>query len=153
MEEDNLRTQLAHVRAWLLDTGPIVARIDESDPAHREVTFAIDRAPGALFTTSAVITEAMFFASATPEGPASLLQFLELSGTQIYDACQPLELMAEVNLMRKYVDNPMDFADASLVHLAAVLQVYSILTIDRRGFSVFRTATGKRFRLVLDEPA
>jgi predicted nucleic acid-binding protein len=43
----------------------------------------------------------------------------------------------------------MDFADATLVLLAERLGVFDVLTLDRRGFGVFRSAQGKRFTLVL----
>jgi predicted nucleic acid-binding protein len=42
----------------------------------------------------------------------------------------------------------MDYADASLVALADALGSAEIFSTDRRGFSVYRSATGKRFRLV-----
>ena len=52
--------------------------------------------------------------------------------------------------MEKYADTPMDFADATLVLLAEALGQSEILTLDRRGFSVFRTRRGRPFRRVLD---
>jgi predicted nucleic acid-binding protein len=52
--------------------------------------------------------------------------------------------------MAKYADTPMDFADATLIGAADDLGVVDIATLDRRGFSTYRTSTGKRFRLVLD---
>jgi predicted nucleic acid-binding protein len=50
-------------------------------------------------------------------------------------------------LMDKYADQPMDFADATLVVLAERLRVTSIFTIDR-DFRVYR-AGRKAFRWVL----
>jgi predicted nucleic acid-binding protein len=44
----------------------------------------------------------------------------------------------------------MDFADATLVLLAEALGQHEILTLDRRGFSVFRTRRGRPFRRPLD---
>jgi predicted nucleic acid-binding protein len=44
----------------------------------------------------------------------------------------------------------MDFADATLVLVADVLEVTDIFTLDRRGFSTFRTSEGKPFNLVMD---
>jgi predicted nucleic acid-binding protein len=44
----------------------------------------------------------------------------------------------------------MDFADATLVLLAEALGVRDILTLDRRGFSTYRTRPRGGFRLVLD---
>jgi hypothetical protein len=52
--------------------------------------------------------------------------------------------------MEKYDDTPMDFADATLVLLAEALQVRDVLTLDRRGFSTYRTTKRHAFRLVLD---
>jgi hypothetical protein len=53
-------------------------------------------------------------------------------------------------LMERYADTPMDFADATLVLLAEALGVFDVLALDRRGFSTYRTAGGRPFRLVLD---
>ncbi len=47
-------------------------------------------------------------------------------------------------------DIPMDYADATLVLLADGLEVWEILTLDRRGFSTYRTKGRRAFRLVLD---
>jgi len=60
------------MRAWLLDTGPIVAYLVSGDPAHGEVVDRLDRYSGQLLTTSAVITEAMHFVAANPAGPELL---------------------------------------------------------------------------------
>jgi predicted nucleic acid-binding protein len=43
----------------------------------------------------------------------------------------------------------MDFADATLVLLAEAIGILDILTLDRRGFSTYRTAKGKKFHLIL----
>jgi hypothetical protein len=50
--------------------------------------------------------------------------------------------------MEKYRDTPMDFADATLVIAADRVGVTDILTLDRRGFSTYRTAKRKPFRIV-----
>ena len=52
--------------------------------------------------------------------------------------------------MEKYADLPMDYPDATLVLLAERLEVFDVLTLDRRGFKVYRSTKGKRFALVLD---
>ena len=53
--------------------------------------------------------------------------------------------------MEKYRDIPMDYADATLILLAERLEVFDLLTLDRRGFSVFRSSRRKPFSLVLDQ--
>jgi hypothetical protein len=53
--------------------------------------------------------------------------------------------------MQKFATVPMDFADATLVLLADALSVRDVLTLDRRGFRVFRDLRRRPFRLVLDK--
>jgi predicted nucleic acid-binding protein len=69
---------------------------------------------------------------------------------RIYDLSQPTELHAAAELMERFSDTPMDYADASLVLLAEALAVRDILTLDRRGFSTYRTWRRHAFSLVLD---
>jgi predicted nucleic acid-binding protein len=138
------------VKARLLDTGPLVAYLDPQDPAHTEVTARLDRFTGELFTTSAVITEVTFFAAPRAGGPQLLADFLVATGTTVFDFTQPSRLAEAAELMQKYADLPMDFADATLILLAEQADILEILTLDRRGFTTYRTRDGKPFHLVLD---
>ena len=138
------------MRRCLLDTGPLVAYLDARDPEHEVVAAWLDGYSGQLLTTSAVITEAMHFISASREGPELLAEFVDLTETRVFDCAQPAQLRNAVALMQKYADAPMDFADASLVLLGEKAGVRDILTLDRCGFSTYRMSKGKAFRLVLD---
>lgn len=135
---------------WLLDTGPLVAYLDGEDPAHPEVVSILDPFSGQLVTTSAVMTEAMHFVSDAPRGPRHLAELVTGAPIAIYDLTRPPDLQSAVPLMEKYSDTPMDFADATLVLLSEALECRDILTLDRRGFSAYRTREGGSFRLVLD---
>jgi predicted nucleic acid-binding protein len=138
------------VKVWLLDTGPLVAYLDRRDAAHATVAACLDTFTGRLITTSAVITEAMHFVMESSEGPNALASFAHSVGLLVYECAHPLQLKEAVRLMHKYSDTPMDFADATLVMLADELGTKEILTLDRRGFSAYRTLHGKGFNLVLD---
>ena len=138
------------MKTWLLDTGPLVAYLDAGERGHEEVAAHLDDFSGRLATTGAVITEAMYFVSGSKEGSRLLAEFTATSGAQVYDLCQPSELLEAALLMEKYADTPMDFADATLVLLAEALGVRDVLTLDRRGFSTYRTRRRRSFRLVLD---
>jgi len=140
------------LRAWLLDTGPLVAYLDASESDHLEVSARLDAFAGQLFTTSAVITEAMHLVAAVRRGPTLLAKFVAQSGIQVLDFSGADELAEAARRMEKYADLPMDYADATLVLLAERLGIYEVLTLDRRGFSVFRSSKGKRFSMVLDQP-
>ena len=150
MEKAAAGAELASVKTWLLDTGPIVAYLDARDPAHTAVAACLDDFTGELATTSAVITEAMHFVAGGTTGPRLLADFVAASGMQVYDLSQSTELMEAALLMEKYGDTPMDFADATLVLLAEGLNVHQILTLDRRGFSTYRTRKRRHLKLVLD---
>ncbi|MCE0522758.1 MAG: PIN domain-containing protein [Methylacidiphilales bacterium] len=137
------------MKTRLLDAGPIIAYLDFRDPAHEFSVETLDGFNGQLITTSAVITEAMHFLIRHLNGPALLLEFLEVSSVKVVECCQPEDLRSAVALMTKYADTPMDFADATLVLLGDTLGQREICTLDRRGFSTYRTASGKRFNLVI----
>ncbi len=138
------------MKVWLLDTGPLVAYLDGRDAAHSDVAKSLEGFTGRLVCTSAVITEAMHFVSESSEGPEALASFANAVGLLVYECAHPTQIRDAVRLMKKYADTPMDFADATLVLLADQLTVTEILTLDRRGFSTYRTGRGKPFRLVLD---
>ena len=140
------------MRAWLLDTGPLVAYLDASEPRHQEVAVRIDGFSGKLLTTSAVIGEAMYFLAAARRGPQLLAEFVAASDLLIYDFSGAADLAEAARRMEKYASVPMDFADATLVLLAERLGVFDLLTLDRRGFTVYRSARGKHLSLVLDRP-
>ena len=135
---------------WLLDTGPIVAYLNARDPMHQKVSEVLDDFVGQLCTTSAVITESMYFVSTSPSGPGLLSGFVLSGSVQVFDFAQPSFLNNATALMTKYADTPMDYADATLVLLAEHLGCFDILTLDRRGFSTYRTTENRAFRLVLD---
>lgn len=138
------------MRRWLVDTGPLVAYLDRMDPMHVSVAARLEDFSGQLATTGAVVTEVMYFVSDATEGPTSFAEFLASSNVQVVEAMQPSQILAAAALMKKYADTPMDFADATLVALGERLGLAEILTLDRRGFSTYRTSAGKKFRLVLD---
>lgn len=139
------------MKIWLLDTGPLVSYLVENDPAHDEVATRWDAFRGQAVTTSAVVMEAIHFVASARSGPRRLAELVSASATEVYDLCGPAELREAAALMEKYADTPMDFADATLLLLAEVLALDDVFTLDRRGFSVFRTRDGRALRSVLDQ--
>ena len=70
---------------------------------------------------------------------AAQIPVLALDGDMLRHAAQ---------LMDRYANIPMDYADAALVAIADGLDLSTALTLDRRGFHAYRTGLGKRFHLV-----
>ncbi len=61
----------------------------------------------------------------------------------------PDDFPAIVTIIERYADREMDFADATLVWLAELVNTLDVMTIDRRDFQVYRLRGGKAFNLVL----
>ena len=58
------------------------------------------------------------------------------------------DLPALNELMRKYADRPMGFADATLVHLARRESLTTVFTIGHDDFETCRIDGRRRFRIV-----
>ena len=133
-----------------LNSAPPAAITRSTSSMTVSIFACLDGFSGQLATSSAVVTEAMHFVSAAPTGPRMLADFLHATATVVYDLSTAPELDDVVALMERYHDTPMDYADGTLVRLAEALDVLDVLTLDRRGFSTYRTKRNRRLRLVLD---
>jgi predicted nucleic acid-binding protein len=51
-------------------------------------------------------------------------------------------------LMNRYKDRPMDFADATLVHLAERESIQVVFTVDQNDFATYRIGARRRFRII-----
>ena len=93
------------------------------------------------------MTEAMYLLGFSVKAQGALLEMVELGTLKIL----PLDAgdVARVReLMVKYKDLPMDFADAALVCVAEREKLRRVFTIDRRDFTVYRPARLGRFAIV-----
>ena len=139
------------MKTWLLDTGPLVAYLDAPQDGHAEVVAKAEPFVGRLATTSSVVTEAMHVESTAPNGPRLLAELLTSWDVEVYDFTATRGLPDVVDLMEQHANVPMDFADATLVLLAEMIDATDVLTLDRRGFATYRTRGGRAFHLVLDD--
>jgi predicted nucleic acid-binding protein len=58
------------------------------------------------------------------------------------------ELAAAQMLMHRYADRPMEFADATLVHVAEREGLRTILTVDHSDFGTYRIGRSAKFRIL-----
>jgi predicted nucleic acid-binding protein len=70
------------------------------------------------------------------------------SGAVILAAIEYSELPQIHSLMSRYWDRPMDFADATLVHLAKREALSTIFTVDHADFETYRIDGRRRFRVL-----
>jgi hypothetical protein len=128
----------------LMDTGPWVALIDRSEASHTECVNWFKDFTGKIFSTEAVLTEVMYLLNFSSEAQEAALDFV-LEGAIAIVPSNPASLLEAKRLIKKYDDLPMDFADATLVCLAQDLSVSDIVTLDKKGFGVYRLKGGKSF--------
>jgi len=132
-----------------MDTGPMVAIVNRGDSYHRECVELLRSLYGPLYTTIQVLTEAMYLAGARLGWPAqAALWKMILRSDLLLESASPQELNRMAELMEKYRDHPMDFADASLVALAERLSLNRIFTLDVNDFSSYRMRGNRPFMLL-----
>lgn len=131
----------------LVDTGPLVALVYRNDAHHRRCVEATRSFRDALGTVWPVVTEAMYLLDFSLEAREGVWQFLESGEIDVLDLGVG-DIGRIRDLMRKYRDLPMDFADAALVRVGEREGARTVFTLDRRDFSVYRPAHMPRFALV-----
>jgi uncharacterized protein len=131
--------------AGLVDTGAILAILDRDDRWHSACVAALQQLRVPLLTSEAVLTE--LFHLVDRHEIERAWRFVR-SGTVTVGAITNDDLSSLNGLMLKYRDRPMDFADATLVHLAQRESISLILTIDHDDFETYRIGRHKKFRIV-----
>jgi len=99
-----------------------------------------------VVTTEAVLTESIHLLGGVPGGGPACIDFI-LDGGVVLVPSSIVSLQRCRNLLEKYSDLPMDFADSTLVVLAEELNTDLIFTVDR-DFCIYRIRGRKRFRIL-----
>ena len=121
----------------ILDTGPWVALIDRSESKHDACVQWLKSYSGKLFSTEAVLTEVLYLLNFSVKAQTVAIDFVLKSVVEIIPSSIE-SLRKAKNLLHKYADLPMDFADATLVCLAIDTDINTIITFDRKDFSIYR---------------
>ncbi|GAA5161043.1 type II toxin-antitoxin system toxin ribonuclease C26 [Pseudonocardia eucalypti] len=123
----------------VVDTGPIVALLNDRDDHHERCRDFLANYPGPLLVPTTVFTEVCLLAERR-RGTRAELAFLKdvRAGlfTLLDTASADLERIAE--LVDKYRDLPLGTVDASVIALTERLNLPAVATLDRRHFSVVR---------------
>ena len=131
----------------LLDTGALVSLLDRSQRFHEKCLRFFEGWQGRAVSTEAVLTEATHLLGRVRGGRSACLDFF-LTGGAVLVPSALLSLRRSRELLDKYSDLPMDYADSTLVVLAEDLDTDLVFTTDRRDFQVYRWKDRKRFRIV-----
>ena len=131
----------------LIDSGPLIALFDGNDEYHQKAVEFIKNNTGELITTLASITETLHLLDFNRNAQIDFLSWLNEGAVSI-EPIDNNDLSRIKELIVKYRDLPMDFADACLVFLGEKLNIDKIATIDR-DFDIYRIRGKKYFKVVL----
>jgi predicted nucleic acid-binding protein len=131
----------------LIDTGAILALLDGTDRWHRVCVESFGQLRLPLLTSEGVLTELFHLTGDNRREMEAAWKFLR-SGAIELAAITHAELPQIHALMSRYWDRPMDFADATLVHLARRESLSTIFTVDYADFETYRIEGRRRFRVL-----
>ncbi len=131
----------------ILDTGPWVALIDRSESRHTECVQWLKNFSGRLYSTEAVLTEVLYILNFSITAQCAALDFGLESVVEIVPS-NTESLKKTKNLMKKYADLPMDFADATIVCLATQTGMQNIATFDKMDFAIYKLPKKKSFTIM-----
>jgi predicted nucleic acid-binding protein len=121
----------------LVDTGPLVALVDNGDQYHDVCASIVPQIREPLATVWPVLSETMHLLTGLPKAQQAIWAMIERGAI----ALLPLGL-SDIprirELMAKYADRPMDLADAALIHVAEREGIRKIFTVDKKDFAVYR---------------
>jgi uncharacterized protein len=136
----------------LIDTGAILALLDRRDRWHRHCVTAFAQLRLPLLTSEAVLTELFHLVGDVQTEMEAAWKFVR-SGALVLGTIEDTELPHLHNLMSRYWDRPMDFADATLVYLAKRESLSAVLTVDHADFATYRIEGKRQFRILpADQP-
>ncbi len=131
----------------LIDAGPLVAILNRREQDHEVCVSALKKIKRPLLSTWMPVTEAMYLLDSSVAAQNALLEMIERGFLNILEIGAS-DLAPIRALINKYNDQPMDFADATLVHVANREGLQDIFTLDRRDFSIYKTKQNRPFRVV-----
>jgi uncharacterized protein len=136
------------LNAALIDTSFIVALLDRSEQRHAECVQLYRQLDSALITCEAVVAEACYLIRKVKNASRAVLANVQAGIFQLPyrlgDRSGPV-----MELLSKYADIPMDFADACLVDMATEYRTPRILTLDN-DFMFYRWGRNRVFEVFPD---
>ena len=130
----------------LIDTGPLIALFHSGDNYHKKVCDFFNNQRFCFISTLAVFTEVSYFLSVNQNAQMDFFRWVVHQGVIISDINQN-DMLRIAELMEKYADLPMDFADATLVVAAEKSGIRKIISLDK-DFDVYRLPDREKIRNV-----
>lgn len=132
----------------IIDTSALLAFFDLDEPRHDEVGAIIEGSAEPLVVSPYVVAELDYLLATRRGVDAELAAMRELAGgAWDLPAMDAQDLTTSAGVISQYADQQIGMADASLVVLAERYSTRTVVTLDRRHFSVIRPLSGGRFAI------
>jgi predicted nucleic acid-binding protein len=114
----------------------LTALFDRDDKYHKKIVEFIRNKRYKFVTTTAVLTEVTHLLDFSVDAQINFFQWILNSGV-VLEEVSVLDIARIIELTKKYSDQPMDFADATLVVVAERTGIKQIISIDS-DFDIYR---------------
>ena len=133
----------------LVDTGMIYALADRSDAWHLRARRFVENYKGTLIIPSTVIPEACYLLQTHLSSQAEIAFVRSIvTGALRLEQVTEEDMGRAVEVMNTYQDMLIGLVDASVVAVAERLKLSSLMTTDRRHFSVIKPKHCPAFTLL-----
>lgn len=134
----------------IVDTRAFIGLFNKNDEYHVSARASFSNISEPLITTYPVVTETCYllYNRLGHHYQINFLMSIAKRTVKVFDF-QENDILRMTELMERYCNLPMDFADASLVVLAEQLGHGRILTSDRRDFNIYRWNNTQLFKNLL----
>ena len=123
--------------ALILDTGPLVALVDRSDPDHDCCRELINAATEVRILPVSTLVEIEYQLRPWHGGFVGLMRDVDAGNLEVH-LPDPAELARATALVEEYADLPLGLVDATVMACVERLREPKLATLDRRHFSVVR---------------
>jgi uncharacterized protein len=133
----------------IADTSGLLALFNRTEPSHQQVVRIAEATSEPLVVSPYVVAELDYLVATRIGISAEAAMLEELAGGAYELAPFGTDALSEaLNVIRRYQDQALGVADASLVVLASRYRARELLTLDHRHFDVVRPLSGGRFKLL-----
>lgn len=128
----------------VIDSGPLIALFDSSDEYHSKSIEFIKKNRKPLLTSIPVITEVVYVLDFNINAQLDFLEWIYRGGIDVVDI-KTDDIHKIKELMEKYKDIPMDFADGPVVTICEKLGTNFIASVDS-DFEIYRFRKTRKFK-------
>ncbi|KKJ00107.1 type II toxin-antitoxin system VapC family toxin [Prochlorothrix hollandica] len=132
----------------ITDTGFVVALTNRNDK-HHQASIQVYREQSKILLPQTVLAEVAYLLT-RDAGIAIVIQFLQSLKFSKFElmGLNNVALSRTAAILQQYQDSRIDFVDASVMALAEHHKLSTVLTLDRRDFSLYRPQHCNSFALL-----